>query len=203
MKTIERKMADRIQARAIRRCGELLQKIESAAGRPKGNRVGDRPISKTAAADDAGLSRHQKRTALRVARLPGAECTGLKKRMARYWRRRRSPGGHRTAFHCGRGARLPVFTVNHPAWWVGATRKSWLTRSAGSAYMEAESGSRRTLKATVPTLTEPVRMHRCGCRDRTKPRRGVPSPHVRLRGARRGPCRDRKRSTSARRRRVL
>lgn len=75
-----RNMAVRIQARAIRRCGELLKEIESARG---GNRGGGRPsnngnqkegalplVSRTQAARDAGLSEHQQKTALRVANVP-------------------------------------------------------------------------------------------------------------------------------------
>jgi hypothetical protein len=62
-------MADRIQARAIRRCGELLRQIapKSDPGRPSKNGADADPISRTQAATDAGLSRGQKRTALRVA----------------------------------------------------------------------------------------------------------------------------------------
>jgi hypothetical protein len=66
-------MADRIQARAIRRCGELLRAIEAKAGRPKGNGGGAPTITRTQAAKDAGLSRDQRHTALRVARVPETE----------------------------------------------------------------------------------------------------------------------------------
>lgn len=67
-----RKMADRIQARAIRRCGELLKQIEpSKGGRPAETQEGDLPsLSRTQAATDAGLSEHQRKTALRVASVP-------------------------------------------------------------------------------------------------------------------------------------
>jgi len=67
-----RKTADRIQARAIRRCGELLRAIKPSdePGRPRNNGVGAHPISRSQAASDAGLSRHQKRDALRVAKIP-------------------------------------------------------------------------------------------------------------------------------------
>jgi len=57
-------MADRIQARAIRRCGELLRQIESAS---KSNLVqnrqeGARPsVTRTEAATQAGLSEHQRK----------------------------------------------------------------------------------------------------------------------------------------------
>jgi len=67
-----RKMADRIQARAIRKCGELLRAIKAAKGGVVGGahpQVGGR----SQAARDAGLSREQKRTALRVANVPREE----------------------------------------------------------------------------------------------------------------------------------
>ena len=70
-----RKMADRIQARAIRRCGEMLRAIKrpEQGGRPSGNGVGGGPVSRAQAARDAGLSRGQKRDAIRVARVPEDE----------------------------------------------------------------------------------------------------------------------------------
>lgn len=69
-----RKMADRIQARAIRRCGELLHQIEPAPGvrtdlhQPEAG--ADPRLTRTAAARDAGLSVRQQKTAVRVARIP-------------------------------------------------------------------------------------------------------------------------------------
>jgi hypothetical protein len=71
-----RKMADRIQARAIKRCGDLLREIES---RPMANlkqfrKEGNHPsVSRTQAARDAGLSEHQQKTAIRVSRIPDDE----------------------------------------------------------------------------------------------------------------------------------
>ena len=68
-----RTMADRIQARAIRRAGELLKEIApSVGGRPAektcvGAHTGS---SRSQAARDAGMSKHQKDTALRVASVP-------------------------------------------------------------------------------------------------------------------------------------
>lgn len=71
-----RKMADRIQARAIRRCGELLRMVPNGAGRPPEIREGDRPnFTRTQAASEAGLSDHQRKTALRVAAVPEPEFT--------------------------------------------------------------------------------------------------------------------------------
>lgn len=65
-------MCDRIQARAIRRCGELLASIQSATGAHL--KSGGAPtLSRKAAAEDAGLSREQRVTALRVAKVPAHE----------------------------------------------------------------------------------------------------------------------------------
>ena len=66
------KMAIRIQARAIRRCGELLQAIMPAKNQYE-NARGSGPPSRTQAAEDAGLSRDQRRTALRVAAIAPEE----------------------------------------------------------------------------------------------------------------------------------
>ncbi|MFO0349980.1 MAG: hypothetical protein ACK51S_08615 [Alphaproteobacteria bacterium] len=69
--------ADRIQARAIRRCGELLRQIPQGQGARDGKRQeGDLPpLTRTEAAPDAGLSEHQRKTALRVAAIPEPEFT--------------------------------------------------------------------------------------------------------------------------------
>jgi hypothetical protein len=72
-----RAMADRIQARAIRRCGELLQEIKPARGRRSDLelREGAHPKSTTReeAATAAGLSDHQRKQALRVAAIAESE----------------------------------------------------------------------------------------------------------------------------------
>lgn len=69
-----RKMADRIQARAIRRCGELLKQIPPAHGANQNIREGTLPkVTRESAATDAGLSEHQRKTALRVANVPEPE----------------------------------------------------------------------------------------------------------------------------------
>lgn len=68
-----RKMADRIQARAIRRCGELLKQID---GRGKAGKKteGDHGFSsQREAAASAGLSEHQQLQAVRVANVPEPE----------------------------------------------------------------------------------------------------------------------------------
>ena len=68
-------LAVRIRARAIQRCGVLLRQIarKEQAGRPLKNGGSGPPISRSQAARDAGLSRDQKRTALRVANVPPDE----------------------------------------------------------------------------------------------------------------------------------
>jgi hypothetical protein len=85
-------MAIRIQARAIRRCGELLKKIipaknqydaknraTASAGGGTNNtqtssaRDGTVPCSRKQAAEAAGLSERQRKTALRVAEVPKEE----------------------------------------------------------------------------------------------------------------------------------
>lgn len=66
--------AERIRARAIRKCGELLKQIERGPGKPPKQNGGDAPtITRASAARDAGLSRDQKITALRVASVPEAD----------------------------------------------------------------------------------------------------------------------------------
>jgi len=66
-----RKMADRIQARAIRRAGELLKQIEPAKNQHDANaRAGAQPSTREQAATEAGLSPHQRKQALRVANVP-------------------------------------------------------------------------------------------------------------------------------------
>jgi hypothetical protein len=69
-----RKTCDRIQARAIRRMGELLKQIDPARGANQ-NIVGDTPhkvLTRKQAAKDAGLSTDQMKQAIRVATVPAA-----------------------------------------------------------------------------------------------------------------------------------
>src|SRR6516165_7069055 len=69
-----RKMADRIQARALKRCGELLREIEPSRGANQHIRAGALPkVTRTLMATNAGLSEHHRKTALRVANVPEAE----------------------------------------------------------------------------------------------------------------------------------
>jgi hypothetical protein len=65
-------MADRIQAGAIRRCGELLREMQPQPGaRTDKPREGAHPrFTRTEAARDAGMSDHQRKQALRVAAVP-------------------------------------------------------------------------------------------------------------------------------------
>jgi hypothetical protein len=69
------KTAMRIRARAIRRCGELLKEIEKTppqiSGAMKGGVAADTTlITRKDAAEDAGLSKRQAVTAIRVANVP-------------------------------------------------------------------------------------------------------------------------------------
>jgi len=70
------KYADRIKARAITRCGELLKAIPpSKGGDPSlfnAHNGNDASVTRTQAAGDAGLSQRQKETALRVANVDPA-----------------------------------------------------------------------------------------------------------------------------------
>ena len=65
-------MARRIQARAVRLCGELLKQIDGR-GRPLEYRGDTLPVSQTQAANDAGMSEHQRKTAVRVANVPAED----------------------------------------------------------------------------------------------------------------------------------
>jgi hypothetical protein len=68
-----RTMADRIQARAVRRMGILLKEYDGR-GRPSAENVeGDHNISQAEAARGAGISDHQRAQAVRVANVPDAE----------------------------------------------------------------------------------------------------------------------------------
>lgn len=63
--------AERIRARAVRRCGELLKKTKPAKGGDRKSKGGHPPVdSRKAAARDAGLSEHQAKQAMRVASVP-------------------------------------------------------------------------------------------------------------------------------------
>lgn len=66
------KTAIRIQSRAIRRCGQLLKEYQTSAkgGRPSGNGDGAGPVSQRQAAEEAGMSERQEKTASRVANVP-------------------------------------------------------------------------------------------------------------------------------------
>jgi hypothetical protein len=70
-----RRMADRIQARAIHRAGQLLKQIPpDPGGRPAKTQDGAVPsLTRAQAAEDAGLSERQRKTALRVANVPFEE----------------------------------------------------------------------------------------------------------------------------------
>jgi hypothetical protein len=59
--------AERIKARAITRCGELLKAIQPASGMHMKQEGAHHFQTREQAATDAGLSEHQRKTALRVA----------------------------------------------------------------------------------------------------------------------------------------
>src|SRR6185312_6967855 len=64
-------LALRIQQRAQRRLGELLKQIPRADEATRFGQVGAHPpVTRTQAAADAGLSEHQRKTALRIANVP-------------------------------------------------------------------------------------------------------------------------------------
>ena len=70
-----RKQCDRIQARALRRCGELLKEYNSPGARTdlEPNDGGDGGLTQGQAAKDAGMSERQQVTAVRVANVPDAD----------------------------------------------------------------------------------------------------------------------------------
>lgn len=63
------KVAMRIRGRAIRRVGELLKEIDSASGAHRKS-TGDHTFSRSEAAREVGLSKHQQVQATRVANVP-------------------------------------------------------------------------------------------------------------------------------------
>lgn len=65
-----RKMADRIQARAVRRCGELLKQYKSPGARTDLPNNGTVARSQKEAAKKAGISQRQRETAIGVAKVP-------------------------------------------------------------------------------------------------------------------------------------
>ena len=67
-----RKYCDRIQARAIRRCGELLKQVPSGQGSRNQYRQAD-TVTRSEAAQAAGLSERQRATAIRLASIPASE----------------------------------------------------------------------------------------------------------------------------------
>ena len=65
--------AKRIQARAIRRAGELLKEFQSPGARTDQPTVDIGPRSQRQAAEAAGLSERQEKTAVRVANVPDTD----------------------------------------------------------------------------------------------------------------------------------
>jgi hypothetical protein len=113
-------VADRIQARAVRRMGELLKEFPSAPGQRSDlpNLAGGPARSRTEAARGAGISRHQGWQAVQVANVPAPEfeaavetdkpatvtalaTTGTKVREVQ----EKSPGKFDSEKNCGDGVR--------------------------------------------------------------------------------------------------
>jgi hypothetical protein len=68
-----RKLADRIQARAVRRCGELLKTYDGRGG-DRSKKVGALPsASQKEMAKKSGISPNQAKTAVRVANIPSSK----------------------------------------------------------------------------------------------------------------------------------
>jgi hypothetical protein len=66
-----RELTDRIQARAVRRCQELLKQFPEGDGRPKKNLAGaDEVSTRRQVAHGAGMSDRQYRTAMAVGNIP-------------------------------------------------------------------------------------------------------------------------------------
>jgi len=71
-------LAVRIQSRAIRRCGELLETYNKGVGAPPKNGIGGDTIpTQREAAEQAGLSKRQEVTAARVAKIPDDQFEAL------------------------------------------------------------------------------------------------------------------------------
>lgn len=70
-----RVMAVRVQDRAVRRMGELLKQVPRGDISTRFGQEGDRPpvITRTRAAEDAGISEHRRKQALRVAAVPSED----------------------------------------------------------------------------------------------------------------------------------
>jgi hypothetical protein len=85
--TTLRKMADRIQARAIRRCGELLKQIEPAkpGPKPKLQEGAHQQLGRSSVAEEAGLSEHQRKTVSGAWRLPCGKRATPKQRLRKRW----------------------------------------------------------------------------------------------------------------------
>ncbi|MFZ1109005.1 MAG: hypothetical protein WAN43_11770 [Rhodomicrobium sp.] len=71
--------ARRIQARALRRSGQLLEQIAPARGANQNIQEGSHPnvFTRTDAAHDVGFSEHQQKQAMRIANLPEHEFEDL------------------------------------------------------------------------------------------------------------------------------
>lgn len=117
-----RKLADRIQARAVRRAGELLKQLDARGDHMKNDGA---DISRSDAARDAGISERQRVTAVRVANVPGDQFdTAVESadpptvtQLAEMGRKRRTPEppeGFKEATHLiGAVKRFATFCAEH------------------------------------------------------------------------------------------
>ncbi len=65
-----RQMADKIQARAVRRMGELLKQFDGRPDNAMKQKEGTLLLTQAQAAENAGISEHQRKQAVRVANVP-------------------------------------------------------------------------------------------------------------------------------------
>jgi hypothetical protein len=116
------RLATRISARAVRRCGELLQQFDARGG-DQTKKAEGRPFGRRQMAAQAGMSAHQEKQAVRVANVPAvdfeahveAEHPPTVTRLAELGKTARAaPPGFAHATHAiGRLKELATFCGNH------------------------------------------------------------------------------------------
>jgi hypothetical protein len=67
-----RQLADRIQASAVRRMGELLKQFDGRPDNAVKQKEGTLLLTQAQVAENAGISEHQRKQAVRVANVPAA-----------------------------------------------------------------------------------------------------------------------------------
>lgn len=139
-------LAMRVQVRATRRIGELLAEFDGR-GRPAENKDGTVPnLSQEDAADRAGLSERQRKTAGRVAKVPTAQFEALVEgdepptvgELAELGKASREPppGYARATYALGRLRDFAKFCGEHDAAFVAGGVRSWEVADA-RAHMAA------------------------------------------------------------------